>query len=108
MQQLNRTFRGIDEPTDILSFDAQIPVKGAWYHAEHNTPYMPVLGDLLINAQKADDQARRTGLGFYDEVYRLMIHGVLHLLGYNHESPKESMRMEDKEQEIFHALKKTG
>jgi probable rRNA maturation factor len=106
IQQLNKAYRGINKPTDILSFDVRIPVQGSRPLAANQSPQIPVLGDIVISARKADEQAEKTGLGFYEEVSRLMIHGILHLLGYEHGSRRESVRMETKEQEIFNALKK--
>jgi probable rRNA maturation factor len=107
IQQLNKSYRGVNKPTDILSFDVQIPLQGSGPLTDHQSPQIPVLGDIVICAQKADEQAEKTGCGFYDEVSRLMIHGILHLLGYDHGNRRDSVRMKTKEQDIYHALKKS-
>lgn len=99
MQKLNSTYRGINRSTDVLSFESRIPVtqKGG----------TNVLGDIVINVLSVERQAERTPTGFYDELYRLLIHGTLHLLGYEHEhSGAASRTMMKKEQEIFDAAKK--
>jgi len=98
MLQLNRAYRGMKKTTDVLSFEAGIPVKlkGAGR----------VLGDVAVNVPMAESRARRNGTGVYDEIYRLLIHGILHLYGYDHEaSAWRARKMRKKEEEIFIALK---
>ncbi len=99
MLQLNSAYRGISESTDVLSFEAQIPVtrKGG----------INVLGDIVINVPCAERQAEISCSGFYDEISRLLIHGTLHLMGYEHENSGSTAKtMIKKEQEIFDASKK--
>lgn len=97
MTQLNATYRGIHKSTDVLSFEARLPVDDG-----------RVLGDVVINTHRAALQAKMAGIGFYDEIYRLLIHGILHLLGYDHEGSRHDARiMNKKEQEIFNAFKRT-
>lgn len=97
MTQLNRDYRGKNRSTDVLSFEAGIPVK----KGEVDN----ILGDIVICVPKAESQARDCGAGFYNEIYRLLIHGTLHLLGYDHErSQYMARKMTKKEQEIFDAL----
>ncbi len=99
MLQLNKVYRGICKTTDVLSFDAKIPIRQS---GANN-----VLGDIVINVSKAESQAKISGTGFYDEIYRLLIHGILHLLGYDHENSSYKARiMKEKEQEILYATKK--
>ena len=75
MRRLNRDFRGQDYATDVLSF----PGAG------------PHLGDLAISIQRARAQARQFGHGAEEEVRILMLHGVLHLLGLDHENGDSRM-----------------
>jgi len=99
MTELNSGYRGIRKSTDVLSFEAAIPVSrsGADY----------VLGDIVINIPMAESQAKNLGTGFYDEIHRLLIHGTLHLLGYDHQaSIYKAQKMRKKEQEIFNAVTK--
>ena len=101
MRQLNADHRGKNRTTDVLSFEANIPVG-------RKTLY-PVLGDVVINVQMAASQAKKSGKNFYDEIYHLLVHGILHLLGYDHEKSKyKSLIMRKKEQEILDAVKKMG
>jgi probable rRNA maturation factor len=77
MRDYNRTYRGYDKPTDVLSFRGD-----AGY-----------LGDILISAETAYNQARRSAtLGFQTNVHRLIVHGLLHLMGYDHETDNGEMR----------------
>jgi probable rRNA maturation factor len=115
MRRLNTVFRGANKTTDVLSFPQLSATAGQFGSAEETSGFPTfgtsemILGDIVISTEKAASQARLTGQDFYDEVYRLLIHGTLHLLGYNHEnSSSAAKRMRKKEQEIFDALKKTG
>lgn len=80
MRTLNRTFRGVDQPTDVLSFpsfEASF-VRAAARRGEF-------LGDVVIDVPCAARQARRRGHALRREVQILLAHGLLHLLGYDHE-----------------------
>jgi probable rRNA maturation factor len=99
MTELNASYRGKKKSTDVLSFEADIPFRGK--------EQPPVLGDIVISAQKAEMQADMSGEGFYEEVDRLLIHGILHLLKYDHEASAHKARvMRKKEKEVMNALKK--
>lgn len=80
VQGLNRQFRGIDAPTDVLSFPADSPP----VVIEGEPPY---LGDLIIAYPYAAAQAEQTGHGLNDSLALLVVHGTLHLLGYDHDTP---------------------
>lgn len=83
---LNRQYRGIDAPTDVLSFTAdQPPVQ------EEGEP--PYLGDLIIAYPYAAAQAEREGHVLNDSLALLVVHGTLHLLGYDHDTPENRARM---------------
>jgi probable rRNA maturation factor len=97
MIQLNSEYRGINKSTDVLSFEARIPVM----HEKINA----ILGDIVINVPRAESQAETSGTGFYHEVYRLLIDGTLHLLGYEHDKSRyQTRKMRNKEQEIMNAV----
>jgi probable rRNA maturation factor len=109
MKQLNRQYRGIPKETDVLSFpmeDAQaasLHTSPLTRHASFRTP--PLLGDIAISVPKTVAQAKACGTPFPEELLRLLIHGLLHLLDYDHEkSVYQKVRMEKKEKEIFHAV----
>ena len=98
MKQLNTQYRGIRRTTDVLSFEAGIPMPD-------ETDI--ILGDIVISVPKAEAQAEEYGSGFYDEITRLLIHGTLHLLGYDHEQTAyKARKMIKKEEELSDAIKK--
>ena len=78
IRELNRQFRGIDKATDVLSFPADGP-------DESN------LGDIAISTETAATQAKENGLSFDDEIAQLILHGLLHLSGYDHETDNGEM-----------------
>jgi probable rRNA maturation factor len=101
MLQLNSSYRGVRKSTDVLSFDSQIPVS--------QTGRDHVIGDVVINVYRAEHQAETSGTGFYDEVSRLLVHGTLHLLGYDHEDTKyRALKMKKKEEELLNAVTKVA
>ncbi|MGH9786759.1 MAG: rRNA maturation RNase YbeY [Terriglobia bacterium] len=79
IRRYNKQFRGADCPTDVLSFPAGRRENGSW---EDGGGY---LGDVLISVETARENARRYGLRLEEEIEVLALHGVLHLLGYDHE-----------------------
>ncbi|HKR22715.1 MAG TPA: rRNA maturation RNase YbeY [Pyrinomonadaceae bacterium] len=76
IRKLNQQFRNIDKPTDVLSFPA---------NEEDN------LGDIAISVQTAAAQAKENGLTFEGETAQLILHGLLHLSGYDHETDNGEM-----------------
>ncbi len=103
MRLLNARYRGVDRPTDVLSF----PLSDSLRQSRRSLPQdvsLP-LGDIVICVPKASAQADEYGMSFRGEVLRLLVHGLLHLLGYDHEiSPYRKRTMERKEREILDAL----
>lgn len=94
IQQLNRDFRQIDKPTDVLSFPGGDPFPG-------NPDKSPYLGDIIISVPTADRQAKESGHSLAAELHLLVIHGALHLLGYDHDEPEDKKRMWAKQEEIL-------
>lgn len=84
IHQLNLQYRKIDRPTDVLSFesDEQDPESGIRY-----------LGDIAISYPRAQQQAENAGHSTLNELSLLLVHGILHLLGYNHDSPERKSMM---------------
>jgi probable rRNA maturation factor len=102
-RELNRTYRGIDSPTDVLSFPLHDSLRTIPPQVE------VLLGDIVINLPRVKRQARDQGNTFYDELTVLFIHGLLHLIGYDHERNRyQAGRMRKKETELFSALTKMG
>lgn len=83
MRQLNERFRGRRAATDVLSFPAQ---QAAWEQSQGQT-----LGDVIISVERAGRQAAANGLEFEREVAQLILHGLLHLCGYDHETDDGEM-----------------
>lgn len=100
VRRLNRDYRGIDEPTDVLAF-YMLPQPGA--DADFVSPPDDVthLGEVIISYPKAVEQAEEQGHSTEQELALLIIHGILHLLGYDHEKPEEEARMKAREGELL-------
>jgi rRNA maturation RNase YbeY len=96
MAELNARFRGRAGPTDVLSFSL-LEGSGAEFRGG-------LLGDVVIGVEVAARQARRRGRSLDDEVARLMIHGVLHLLGYDHERDEQARLMRAQERRLWKGL----
>ena len=97
---LNKKFRGVDKPTDVLSFPL--------FDFEGETEEPPIdevmsnLGDIVISLEKAKEQAEEFGHSFERETAFLCVHSMLHLLGYDHErSEEEDIEMRAKQSEIM-------
>jgi probable rRNA maturation factor len=100
VQQLNRDYRGVDEPTDVLAF-YMLPQKGA--DSSFATPPDGItrLGEVIISYPQAVEQAREQGHSPERELALLIIHGILHLLDYDHEGTEEENEMREKERELL-------
>ena len=96
MKRLNRQYRGKDRATDVLSF-AERDSRPALPRQEATGQ----LGEVIICYSKAVAQAKTQGRPLLDEVQLLFVHGVLHLLGYDHATDREAARMERLEQRIL-------
>lgn len=92
----NRQYRGVDRPTDVLSFSQR--------EGEGADPHDPLLGDLVISVERAQEQATEFGHTVAREVGFLAVHGVLHLLGWDHLEPDEERAMMAKTEEILAPL----
>ncbi len=101
MRALNRRYRGIDRTTDVLSFPQSEFISP---NAERLTPNV-ILGDIVISLPKTKKQAEENGLTFHQELKRLLIHGLLHLIGYDHEiSGYQKNKMRKKAKELLEKL----
>jgi probable rRNA maturation factor len=89
LEALNRRFRGVPSPTDVLSFenDSRGPFAGG------TDAYPDYLGDVVISIDRARDQASEVEGTLNQELQLLTVHGVLHLLGYDHETESGKTRM---------------
>ena len=100
IHEINRKFRNIDRPTDVLSF----PLLGDDDLPDDKLFSVP-LGDIVLSLERAKEQAEEFGHPFEREVAFLTAHSVLHLLGYDHETGEEDEKiMRKKQNEIMEAL----
>lgn len=107
---LNNEFRGIDRPTDVLSFPIQVFPAQGWENpgadaVEADTGTIP-LGDVVFSAQRVRAQCLESGREISAETAYLTVHSVLHLLGYDHTDESEGKRlMRAREKEIMSEMR---
>lgn len=94
--ELNEAHMGKAGPTDVLSFPIEDAAPGAPPHADPGGPPLD-LGDVVISGDIVAEHAREFGVAFEDELYLMVCHGVLHILGWDHQTEQEAHRMEDRE-----------
>ena len=98
-RSLNNKYREVDKPTDVLSFSLQ---EGAIKSPEVESDKL--LGDIIISVETAQKQADNLNHSIEKELTVLLIHGLLHLTGYDHEEDKDYKIMREKEREILKML----
>jgi probable rRNA maturation factor len=99
IQELNKQYLNRDHPTNVIAFSQ---TEGEFGHLHPR-----IMGDVVISVEKAQSDAIENGLTLTDELDFLVIHGILHLTGYNHEnaSDAEVIKMKNKADELFFFLK---
>ena len=97
---LNKEYRGIDRPTDVLSFALNESEEPEMVDG----PEVNVLGDLIISVERAEEQAADYGHSLRREVAFLTVHGMLHLLGYDHMEDEEREEMEAEQRFVMEKL----
>ena len=95
IREINRDYLDRDRPTNVISFAMQ-EGEGAGVHPD-------VLGDVVISADTCARHAEEAGISFEEELWFLLLHGILHLLGYDHErgSEEDAHIMEEREKDVF-------
>lgn len=93
IQDINREYRGKDSPTDVISF--------ADHEGEEVEDIYDTLGDIVISLEKVEEQAIEYGHSYERELYYVLTHGILHLLGYDHIDEVDKIEMRKKEEEIL-------
>lgn len=94
IQVINREYRDKDMPTDVISFA---------YNETENEGFYDILGDIVISHDKVMEQAEEYGHSIEREFYYVLLHGVLHLLGYDHIDEEDKKEMREKEEEILNS-----
>jgi probable rRNA maturation factor len=99
IRRLNRQYLEKDRYTNVISFPQQ---EGGGITSQH-------LGDIVISAQRASAEAEKSGISFEERLLQLLVHGICHLCGYNHENISSEMadQMEKKERELLDKLSKS-
>ena len=107
LRSLNRAHRDLDVPTDVLSFPAwesglddgdEFAPPEVPRDADEPGPY---LGDIAVSVETAARQAAEAGLTIEQELAHLVLHGLLHLLGYDHQAPEDDARMRAREEAVL-------
>jgi len=98
IRDINRTYLKRDRATNVIAFPMQ--------EGPFRNLHPQVLGDVVLSVETASRDAKKEGMDLEDEILFLLIHGILHLLGYDHEGSRaQSLRMRAKERELYAALK---
>lgn len=96
IRELNKLYRAIDKPTNVLSFSM---IEGEFSSISN------LLGDLVISAERAEEEAQESATTFDERISQLLVHGILHLVGYDHEvGEEEALEMEKKSVELIRLI----
>lgn len=104
IHELNREYRGIDRPTDVLSFamneslEEELDIVYELEEGEELDELTDVLGDIVISVERAQAQSEEYGHSLEREIGFLVVHGFLHLLGYDHQDTASEKVMMDKQE----------
>ncbi|MDQ0858337.1 putative rRNA maturation factor [Bacillus sp. V2I10] len=101
IKEINRDYRSKDQVTDVISFAMEEQGEGEVSIVGVDMP--PVLGDIIISVPRASEQAEEYGHSFTRELGFLAVHGLLHLLGYDHMTEEDEKKMFGKQKEILDA-----
>ncbi|GAE46410.1 metal-dependent hydrolase [Mesobacillus boroniphilus JCM 21738] len=99
IQEINREYRDKDRPTDVISFALEEMGEGELEIVGDDIPR--ILGDIIISIPKAREQAEEYNHSFMRELGFLAVHGLLHLLGYDHMNEQDEKQMFDRQKEIL-------
>ena len=110
IQRLNRETRNMDKVTDVLSYPSLEGIKGKPIRAEAH-PYeiddedgSLMLGSIVVCCERAKEQAEEYGHSYERELHYLLVHGIMHCLGYDHETDEERAEMREKEEFVLRKL----
>lgn len=101
IRELNHRFLNRDKPTNVLAFSMR--------EGEYSSLHPHLLGDLVISIETAERQSKQSGLNEMEMLTLLLIHGILHLLGYEHEGTRKGAKeMAAKQKELYQKCRKIG
>lgn len=103
IQKINKEYRNIDKPTDVLSFP-MFQKEELEELIQSDYPVEDVLGDIIISIPKVEEQAVEYGHSFERELAYMVVHGFYHLMGYDHMNDNDKKEMRKKEDEILNKL----
>lgn len=101
IRRLNKRYRHVDESTDVLSFPLQETSSPGSFKESPGPSSLFPLGDVIISVDTADRQAQIHGHSLGDEMDMLLVHGILHLVGYDHEKKEDAEQMMKMEARIL-------
>lgn len=104
IQTINKTYRNIDKPTDVLSFPMFEKEEVKDYLENKNWKITEVLGDIIISVERVKEQAREYEHSFERELAYMAVHGFYHLMGYDHMEENEKKQMRRKEEFVLDKL----
>ncbi len=104
IKTINKTYRNIDEATDVLSFPMFEKEEIKKYIKKRNLEVTEVLGDIVISIERVKQQAYEYGHSLERELAYMVVHGFYHLMGYDHIIPEEKEQMREKEEKILEKL----
>lgn len=111
IKRLNRGFRGIDKVTDVLSFPAfqlsvgeKLNVNGEEIFSLRNEENLVHFGDMAVCLAQTKKQAKEYGVSLEDEIKKLVIHSMLHLMGYDHIEDEDYEVMKKEEERLFNLI----
>lgn len=101
IQELNRRYLGRDKPTNVLAFSMR--------EGEDKSLHPHLLGDLVISIETAKRQSKQSGFNEMEMLALLLVHGILHLIGYEHEGTRrEARKMTAKQKDLFWKCQDSG
>ena len=97
IRALNSTYRGMDKPTNVLSF--------SMLEGETPSPFTDLLGDVVISVETAETEALKAGIHTEERLSQLLVHGILHLVGFDHEDGESAwLEMEKRSRELLQLI----
>lgn len=99
IQALNSSYRGMDRPTNVLSF--------SMIEGDTKPPFSGLLGDVVISVETAESEALKAGIHTEERLSQLLVHGILHLVGFDHEADERAfLEMEEKSRDLLRLIEK--